>query len=57
MVKIRLITTLKTNIGDDFIREGIYLLLKEVFGEHDKGSKEKKGVEIRETRNPWRKLN
>jgi hypothetical protein len=30
-VKIGLITTIDTNIGDDFIREGIYHVLKEVF--------------------------
>jgi len=30
-MKIGLITTLETNIGDDFIREGICLLLKEIF--------------------------
>lgn len=32
-MRIGLITTLDTNIGDDFIREGIYHLLKEVFKE------------------------
>jgi len=30
-MKIGLITTLKTNIGDDFIREGICFVLREVF--------------------------
>jgi hypothetical protein len=30
-VRIGLITTLETNIGDDFIREGIYFVLKEIY--------------------------
>lgn len=31
MLRIGLITTINTNIGDDFIREGIYLVLRQVF--------------------------
>lgn len=31
MIRIGLITTLNTNIGDDFIREGISLVLRQVF--------------------------
>jgi len=33
-MRIGLITTINTNIGDDFIREGICLLLREVFKGH-----------------------
>jgi polysaccharide pyruvyl transferase WcaK-like protein len=33
-MRIGLITTLNTNIGDDFIREGICLVLREVFNDH-----------------------
>lgn len=35
MIRIGLITTLDTNIGDDFIREGICLVLQEVFKGHE----------------------
>jgi len=35
MMRIGLITTLKTNIGDDFIREGICLILQEVLKKDD----------------------
>lgn len=34
-MRIGLITTLETNIGDDFIREGICLLLREIFKGQD----------------------
>jgi len=33
-MKIAIITTLRHNIGDDFIREGIIFLLKQHFGQH-----------------------
>lgn len=34
-MKIGLISTINTNIGDDFIRQGICLLLKKVFKNHE----------------------
>jgi hypothetical protein len=34
-VRIGLITTIDTNVGDDFIREGICLVLQEVFKGHE----------------------
>lgn len=34
-MKLGLITTLNTNIGDDFIREGIVSLLKHIFNHHE----------------------
>ena len=34
-MRVGLLTTLNTNIGDDFIREGICLVLREVFRGHE----------------------
>ena len=35
MKKIIFLTTIEHNIGDDFIRDGIIVLLKEILGDFD----------------------